>query len=254
MTDEQRVKEVWPDAESQFSGFNWGIISRQKMEVLGVGNSEAEAWHDAASRLPKVENRLCDECEGNGKVLAMCGECNGTGYAIDPPAKEGEPVPDDCLDITDDGKVIIAPRPAAPPVAEPAPQTFKEWWMSKESPSSEGIHSLIGASYEAVHDNLKNWLESAWNAAKASSPALSVREEIDRDDAIIQDTVNRDAFFLDWRLASLAAKKGHRGLMTTTAGDFVVLTDRQELELRQAASAVASSSPAVAGRESEMEK
>jgi hypothetical protein len=62
---------------------------------------------------------------------------------------------------------------------------------------------------------------------------VSIREEIERDNAIIADTVSRGAFFQDWRLASLAAKKGHRAMMVTTAGDFIVLTDMQELKLRE---------------------
>lgn len=72
--------------------------------------------------------------------------------------------------------------------------------------------------------------------ARQDAVHVSIRGEIDRDNAIIADTVARGAFFQDWRLASLAAKKGHRAMMVTTAGDFIVLTDLQELELRSALS------------------
>lgn len=52
-------------------------------------------------------------------------------------------------------------EPAAPPVAEPAPQTFEEWW------AFSGCYWNItneGDSYE------KAIARGAWNAAKASSP------------------------------------------------------------------------------------
>lgn len=63
---------------------------------------------------------------------------------------------------------------------------------------------------------------------------LLIQEELAKDERIINETVSHGGYFQDWRLASLAAKKGHRALMVTTAGDFVVLTDRQELALREA--------------------
>lgn len=82
-------------------------------------------------------------------------------------------------------------------------------------------------------------LEALNNPAPPSQDAggelhLRICEEIEKDDAAIEGTISRGAFFLDWRLASLAAKKGHRAMVTTTAGDFIVLTDVQELQLRAA--------------------
>lgn len=52
MSNKEKVLKVHPDAESQFSGFNWGVRSYKAMEVLGVGNSEESAWQNAAESLP----------------------------------------------------------------------------------------------------------------------------------------------------------------------------------------------------------
>lgn len=71
----------------------------------------------------------------------------------------------------------------------------------------------------------------------ASLPAegpSEVRQEIERDNQRIADTISRGTYFQDWRLASLAANQGHRGLMVTTAGDFVVYSSSQDLEAQDA--------------------
>ena len=52
--------------------------------------------------------------------------------------------------------------PAAPPVAEPAPQTFEEWWE---------VYRPQFDTYSAV--GWKGVARAAWNAAKASSPVVA---------------------------------------------------------------------------------
>lgn len=160
-TDEQRVKEVYPDAhQDAYSPAIWASDSRQTLLVIGKN------WHDAASRLPKEES-----------------------------------VPDDCLDITDDGKVHIAAHPAAPPVEEGEVTVLEPWKDDPETPddriNASRMHlAFNGSNHEAavrfsrdtVHAR-RMLLEAcaisrrlseeivelrkqrdAWNAAKASSP------------------------------------------------------------------------------------
>lgn len=147
-SDEQRVLAVWPDTIVYFNKIMKRWLWWRESDPSRVSDhfdTEAEAWADAASRLPKEES-----------------------------------VPDDCLDITDDGKVIIA----APPAKEPAPQTFEhpradcegcgdpncpcnlidadgflEWWRDN--------NQSFEASDSFTHPI--DYAAAAWNAAKASS-------------------------------------------------------------------------------------
>lgn len=91
MTDEQRVKQVWPDAEMSLAHVlqkdgsrrrQWcGMSSlkyrksRGKNRVSNIGawcDSEAEAWASAASKLPPESEGEAnvDPCEWNGKLLS----------------------------------------------------------------------------------------------------------------------------------------------------------------------------------------
>lgn len=140
MTDENRVKEVYPDAhQDAYSPAIWASDSRQTLLVIGKN------WHDAASRLPKEES-----------------------------------VPDDCLDITDDGKVIIAASPAK----EPAPQTFEEWWAK----------GIIADNYYHAY---RNACQVAWNAAKASSPVVAGGES--DNEAYNRGIDAAIAFLTEWK-------------------------------------------------------
>ena len=52
-----QVLAVWPDARAENYAFlHWNILYRNNLSnrnYLGSGNTEAEAWQDAASKLPK---------------------------------------------------------------------------------------------------------------------------------------------------------------------------------------------------------
>jgi hypothetical protein len=61
------------------------------------------------------------------------------------------------------------PAPSSPEGVRGA-TTFEAWWISDEAPSAYGINSLRKANYEAIHNNLKNWLQAAWNASRAAPP------------------------------------------------------------------------------------
>ncbi len=70
------------------------------------------------------------------------------------------------------GYEIIKPKSIA---ASPSPQDmqnrengFRSWWSSKESPSVSGLETLKNASYEAIRNSVKQWLEVCWNAAWAA--------------------------------------------------------------------------------------
>jgi len=74
-----------------------------------------------------VTKKLCDECEGNGKILAMCGECNGTGFEINPAASR---LADPKVEAVAEPAV---PTPAAEAVAAPVDEErtiFEEWWAT----------------------------------------------------------------------------------------------------------------------------
>lgn len=168
MTDEQRVKEVWPDSTVTYCAHVWEIWESESTEgdySHRLGHSAQSlnlAFADAASRLPK-------------------------------PEASSESVPDECLDITDDGKVIIAipsikqsvsdatefnrqecplcggsgliPYPST--TSKVTPQTFEEWRIT-----SDALPLFAGLP----RDTQQLMTEAAlatWNAAKASSPAVA---------------------------------------------------------------------------------
>lgn len=151
---EKRVKEVWPDARcvkamvtDDNGGEGWGywIDGVSYRRLRAKFGSEKAAWADAASRLPKAEI-----------------------------------VPDDCLDITDDGKVITAARPAAPPANEAAPQTFEEWWITEP----------VAGIWKTNHLG-KQIAYAAWNAAKASSPVVAGGEsEMEQENLMLKEFIN----------------------------------------------------------------
>jgi hypothetical protein len=92
MTAKEKVLAVWPDAESQYSGFNWGVCSYKAMEVLGIGSTEEAAWQNAAESLPAskevgpVARRNCDPCLGDPAGTGFCEfhECENDCQSVEP--------------------------------------------------------------------------------------------------------------------------------------------------------------------------
>jgi hypothetical protein len=89
MTSKDRVLE----AHSHYVGLiqmvgKFVLVSTKKIKVLGSGNTEDEAWDNAASRLPAGETASemeCPLCGGSG-----CGYCAQTGRYVD----ENDAVPE----------------------------------------------------------------------------------------------------------------------------------------------------------------
>lgn len=52
MTDEEKVKAKWPDAE-EYTPIGTGtvIYNGKSLHLLGIGTTKSEAWADAAKRL-----------------------------------------------------------------------------------------------------------------------------------------------------------------------------------------------------------
>lgn len=159
MTDEQRVKEVYPEAHIEIETWcGYHIVSgvnRLSMECA----SEAEAWADAASRLPKAEE------ETRVRRAAFCPRCgmnihNETAGVSECPVCHGE---------------VLAPL-----AAEPAPQTF-EWMLSAAQEINRiqlNRDHVIKDSFGLKHpimpvDEQVAIMKKHWNAAKASSPAVA---------------------------------------------------------------------------------
>lgn len=176
-SDEQRVKEVYPDAhQDAYSPAIWASNSRQTLLVIGKN------WHDAASRLPKEVPEDVARAAFNNRMkesrlpkanLAPAGATelvpervamalDRIGYLVD--ASENveamEFIRNELLDVWDHHSIKSQAEPAASPVeeGEVTAQTFEEWWKG---------YSPIRTMGE---DNYLQCAWSAWNAAKASSP------------------------------------------------------------------------------------
>ncbi len=137
MTDEQRVKEVYPDFTVTHCAHVWEIWESESVEgdySHRLGHSAQSlnlAFADAASRLPKAEENTQELLSNPEEVKAVV-----------------------------DGLADVAARRT---------QTFEEWWNSDKQ--WEVARSLEG------EDNCDEccgvYALAAWNAAKASSPAVA---------------------------------------------------------------------------------
>lgn len=180
MTDEQRVKEPieipCPHCQAK---------AGQKCfeDQFGVyQHTFHNARIDAASRLPKATTDHEFVWRADSEQCSVCGE-NHHGC-------------------------IIAKQPSVPPVdeGEAPPQTFEEWW--DEEIRLAQIH--IGSGDYWVS---KGIAEKAWNAAKASSPAVAGGEsETVLDAAIIRVLEQRCERGTDWDKAVLACADALRRL------------------------------------------
>lgn len=175
MTDEQRVERCMEISKPWHCSLQKGHQGNHRAyKNHDITTKMLEEWpnqDDAASRLPKGESKRHDEvtADDEPEIFALLDLHRANVEASSSPEAK-QAFMDTMRFLLELAKVRHATK-AATPAPEAAPQTFEEWWISKEAPSVDGIHSLRAASYEAIHDNLKNWLEIAWNAAKASSPA-----------------------------------------------------------------------------------